>query len=113
MESKEKAKKIASLLDNKLASNIVVLDMEGVSPLADYFILATGKSTRQNKALQGYVEEDMTKEGMEPLQIEGHTSGDWILLDYGDVIIHLFTEEQRSYYDLERLWKDAIKIELS
>ncbi len=113
MESKEKAKKIASLLDNKLASNIVVLDMEGVSPLADYFILATGKSTRQNKALQGYVEEDMTKEGMEPLQIEGQTSGDWILLDYGDVIIHLFTEEQRSYYDLERLWKDAIKIELS
>lgn len=113
MESKEKAKKIATLLDDKLASNIVVLEMEGVSLLADYFILATGKSSRQNKALQGYVEEDMTKEGIEPLQIEGQSSGDWILLDYGDVIIHLFTEEQRSYYDLERLWKDAVKIELS
>ena len=113
MESKEKAKTIASLLDDKLAADIAVLNMEGISLLADYFILATGKNTRQNKALQGYIEEAMTKEGMEPLQIEGQGSGEWILLDYGDVIIHLFTEEQRSYYDLERLWKDAARVEIT
>lgn len=113
MESKVKANSIATLLDDKLATDIVLLDMEGISLLADYYIVATGKSTRQNKALQGYIEESMTKEGMEPLQIEGQRSGEWILLDYGDVIIHLFTQEQRNYYDIERLWKDAPKIEIS
>ena len=113
METKEKANNIASLLDEKLASNIVMFDMQGISLLADYFIIATGKSTRQNKALQGYIEEAMTKQGLEPKQIEGQRSGEWILLDYGDVIVHLFTEEKRNYYDLERLWKDASKIEVS
>lgn len=113
MESKEMANSIATLLDDKLATDIVLLDVEDVSLLADYFIVATGKSTRQNKALQGYIEAAMTKEGIEPNHLEGQGTGEWILLDYGDVIIHLFTQEQRNYYDLERLWKDAPKVELS
>jgi len=107
LETKEKATRIVSLLDEKLATDIVTLGLGEVSLMADYFILATGKNTRQTKALQGYIEEMLTQEGIEPLRIEGSSKGEWILLDYGDVIVHLFTEEQRVYYDLERLWKDA------
>lgn len=111
MESKEKASLIAKVLDDRKASDLVVLDMERISLLADYFLLATGRTARQTKALMGYVDEAMSKEGFEPLNIEGRSEGEWILLDYGDVVVHLFTPRQREYYNLERLWKDAPRMD--
>ena len=85
----------------------MVLDLSGITSMADYFVLASATNERQAQALSDAVEEAMRSEGRRPLSIEGHTSGAWILLDYGDVIYHVFQEEARRFYALERLWGDA------
>ena len=107
MDSKELATKIALLLDSKKAQNIKVLAIDEVSSLGDYFIIAGGTSTTQVQALAGMVEEKLKEEGVAPTSIEGYRSAGWILLDYTDVIVHIFTTEARDYYDLDRLWSDA------
>lgn len=107
------AKKIAHLLDSKKALNISLLDVQGISSITDYFIIATGTSTRHVLALAGYVEE-----GAKPLQMtlhhkEGHRTGDWVILDYADMVVHIFVGETRDYYGLDRIWRDARHLELS
>jgi len=108
--SKEKALHIAKLLDNKKAVDIKILEIKDLSIITDYFVICSADSTTQVKALTEYLEEQMDLEGFKPLHIEGFNYAHWVLLDYGDVIVHIFLEETRHYYDLERLWLDAPRI---
>ena len=106
------AEKIVKTLDEKKALDIKVIKVEELSILADYFIIATGTSNTHVKALAGDVEDALTKDGVEPQNIEGRATG-WILLDYGTVIVHVFLPVQREFYNLERLWADAAQEDIS
>lgn len=85
----------------------MMLDMRDVTLLADYFILCSGSSNRQIQAISNSLIEDLKKEGSKRAAVEGSTESGWVLVDFGDVIIHIFSPDQRSYYQLEELWKDA------
>jgi len=100
--------------DSKQAEDLVGLDVSGPLPLTDIFFIATGRNERQVQAIAGEIEDKMIEAGAKPLRREGRAEGRWILLDFGDVIAHVFHEEERMYYSLERLWKDcpAIPIDL-
>ena len=115
--NKEQSRKMASIackaLEEKKAEDIRVIDIEHVSVLADYFLIATGTNRNQVQALAENVEEKLYKAGFEKKQTEGFSSGNWILLDYGDIVIHIFDHENRLFYDLERIWKDGNDIEAS
>lgn len=89
--------------------NLVVLDLRGISSFTDYFVIMHGNSARQNVALQENIEKELKKEKTVPLSIEGKELGEWILMDYGSFIIHVFSEKAREYYSLEKLWGDAHK----
>lgn len=110
---REQAKKIALLLDSKKGMDISLLDVRGISSITDYFVIATGSSARQVLALADYVEEGARSLQMTLRHKEGHRSGDWVILDFMDVIVHLFVRETRDYYGLERIWQDARRVELS
>jgi ribosome-associated protein len=99
-------KSVAALLDRK-AEKLVVLNLQGLTAMSDYFVVATATNERQAQALADAVEMAMKAEGRRALSIEGYQSARWILLDYGDVIFHVFHEEARRFYGLERLWGDA------
>lgn len=94
-------------LDDKKAMDVKVIDIHEVSVLADYFVIASGSNQNQVQAMVDNVEEMLTKAGYEPKQIEGTRNSSWILMDYGDLIIHVFDEENRLFYDLERIWRDG------
>jgi ribosome-associated protein len=94
------------------ALNVVVLDVRGLASFADHFILCSGRSHRQVSAIADFVEQDLKTKGVKPLGIEGIREGHWVLMDYGDVIIHVFYEPIRIFYDLEGLWSDAKRIEI-
>lgn len=113
MNSRQKALRIAQILDQKKASRIEILEIKDLSIITDYFVICSGESTTQVKALAQHLEEKLSEEEIKPLGIEGAAYGSWILLDYGDVIVHIFIEEKRQYYDLERLWLDAPRIPLN
>ena len=100
--------------DSKQAEDLVALDVSGPLPLTDIFLLATGRNERNVVAIAGEIEDKMIEAGSKPLRREGRAEGRWILLDFGDVVVHVFHEEDRMYYSLERLWKDcpAIPVEL-
>ena len=100
-------------LDKHKAEDIRVLDVAGITSIADYFLLASGGSANQVKSLSDYVEEQLAKEGKHPIRTEGYAIGEWITLDYGDVLIHVFRRETREFYDLERLWVDATDVDVS
>ncbi len=104
---------IFQVLDNKKAKDIVVLDVGELTTLADYFILATGGSDRQVQALCDHVEEEMAKDGIFPVNKEGYRTGEWALLGYDEVIVHIFQSETRDFYDLERIWKDAAVVSMT
>ncbi|KAA0253737.1 ribosome silencing factor [Acidobacteria bacterium ACD] len=97
---------MGALLDKK-AEKLVVLSLAGLTSVADYFVLSTATNERQAQALADAVEAAMKAEGRRPLSIEGYQRAAWILLDYGDVVFHVFDEESRRFYGLERLWGDA------
>jgi ribosome-associated protein len=99
-------KGVAALLDKK-AEKLVVLNLQGLTTISDYFVLATAGSNRQAQALSDAVELALKAVGRRPLSIEGYSSAAWILLDYGDVVFHVFHDEARRFYGLERLWGDA------
>ncbi len=111
-ESREFAVQVKDWIEDKNGKDIVVIDIGDVSDLADYFIIASGTSERQVGAIADNIEEKATEMGVEPKSIEGLRTGRWVLLDYYDVIIHLFHEEERDFYNLEKLWKDAKRVEL-
>jgi len=95
----------------KKAMDLVVLDVRKLSSIADVFIICTGRSNRQVLAIAEHIQMDLKKHGIKPLSVEGKKEGHWVLLDYGHVIIHVFYEPVRSFYDLEGLWIDAERIE--
>lgn len=110
MTSKEKALKIAHLLHEKKALDIKILELKDLTIITDYFVICSAENTIQVKALTEYVEETMDSEGFTPYGIEGFFYAHWVLIDYGDVIVHIFLEDTRRYYDLERFWLDAPRI---
>lgn len=105
----------AQAADSKQGEDIVALDVSGPLPLTDAFVLVTGRNERNVQAIAGEVEERMLEAGARTLRREGRAEGRWILLDFGDVVVHVFHEEERLFYSLERLWKDCpvIPVELS
>ena len=109
-ESRKMAKLAVEALEDKKGEDIRVIDIHGVSVLADYFVIADGSNASQVKAMADNVEEELGKAGHECRQIEGYQTAGWILMDYGDVIIHVFDEENRLFYDLERIWRDGKEI---
>ena len=105
------SKKMAAIayraLEDKKAENIAVINIQNVSVIADYFLVASGSNKNQVQALADNVEEQLYKAGFEKKQSEGFPSGNWILMDYGDIVVHIFDRENRLFYDLERIWADG------
>jgi ribosome-associated protein len=97
----------------KKATDLVLLDLRQVASFTEYFLICTGASTRQVQAISNAIEETLRKSGKRPLHIEGYSSAEWILLDYGDFIVHVFSPASRHFYDLERLWRDAPRVEVA
>ena len=111
MTSKEMTKLTIAALEEKKAEDIRIIDISEVSVLADYFIIANGTNRNQIQALSDHVEETLHKAGSPVKQIEGYDSANWVLLDFGDIIVHLFDKENRLFYDLERIWRDGKLLE--
>ena len=107
MDSKQITKIAFDALEDKKGVNIKVIDITEISILADYFIIVGGTNENQVKALVDNVEEELAKVNVMPKQIEGYNNANWILMDYQDVIIHIFNEEDRLFFDLERIWSDG------
>lgn len=105
-------KTVVSALDEKLAQDIEVIDVGEVTDLGDYFVIATGNSSTQVRALADAAEEKAKEEGFELHHREGYRGESWILLDFGDVIVHVFDRESREFYGLEHLWEDGKKIDI-
>ena len=113
MTEREMVGTAVKALDSKKGKDIRVLYTADQTTLADYFIICNGTSNTQVKALADAVEEAMSQQGEEPHHVEGHRGGQWTLLDYSSVVIHVFTEEAREFYSLERLWSDAAPVDLT
>lgn len=103
---------VALAADSKQGEDLVALDVSGPLPLTDIFFLATGRNERNVQAIASEIEDKMIEAGAKPLRREGRAEGRWILLDFGDIVAHIFHEEDRMYYSLERLWKDCPAIPL-
>lgn len=112
MTSLEKARSIVKILDRKKALDITLIETKELTIVSDYFVIASGTSGTHVKSLADEVEDEMSKLGVEPDHIEGRATG-WILLDYGSVLVHIFQPDTREYYNLERLWSDADKVDIS
>ena len=106
-QSKEMARIAWNALNDKKGEDIKIIDITGISVLADYFIIANGTNDSQVNALVDNVEEELHKAGYPLKQREGRASGSWVLLDFGDIIVHVFDKENRLFYALERIWKDG------
>lgn len=111
MTSKEMTKLAYQALEDKKAEDIRIIDISPVSVLADYFIIANGSNRSQIQALSDNVEESLGRAGVPAKQIEGYDTANWVLLDFGDIIVHVFDKENRLFYDLERIWRDGKPIE--
>ena len=112
METLEIVKTAVEALRDKKAEDVTVIDITGVSSIADYFIIANGNNQNQLTAMQDAVDEALYKPGLHAKQIEGNNKSTWILMDYEDIIVHLFSKEDRLFYDLERIWRDGKIIEM-
>ena len=111
-QSKLMAKLAYKALDDKKGEDIKVIDISQISVLADYFIIANGTNDSQVRALVEAVEEELDKAGFEVKQREGYGLGSWVLLDFGEIIVHVFDKENRLFYDLERIWRDGKSVEV-
>ncbi|HZK33882.1 MAG TPA: ribosome silencing factor [Bacillota bacterium] len=112
--SKIIAEEIVGMLDDKKAADVVILDISRLTVIADYFVIGSGRTESQVKGLYDEVNKRMSDKGIEPRHIDGgRRDGRWIVLDYGDVIVHLFHKEEREFYNIERLWADAEKRSIS
>ena len=112
MEMLEIVKKAVAALEDKKAEDITVIDIHEISSIADYFIIANGSNQNQLAAMQDAVDEAMYKSGLHAKQTEGNQNSTWILIDYNDIIVHLFSMEDLLFYDIELIWKDGTVIEL-
>ena len=113
METKEKLEKIVRILDEKKAQDIQVIGITNLSIIADYFVIVTGTSTTQVKALADEVEFQLGQAGVEPRGVEGVRTANWIVLDYNDIVVHVFYRDTRAEYQLERLWADGEQADIS
>jgi ribosome-associated protein len=107
------AEEIGKFIDAKKGDDIVILDLRGISSIADYFVIATGNSDRQVVAIADHVEDELAKLGIYTKYKDGMKTGRWVVMDYHDILVHIFHKEERDYYNLERLWNDAKKIVLT
>lgn len=107
MEAKEFTQSICKVLTDHKAENVVVIDVRGKTEIADYFVVAGGRSMTHTRSLIEHVEEEMEKAGVAPVREEGVREGRWAVIDYGDVIVHIFNDETRLFYHLESLWDDG------
>ena len=111
-ESKRMAQIAVDALSAKKAEDIRVIDISDVSSLGDYFIIASGGSRPQLEAMRDEVDEKLSREGFEVRSIEGGDGAKWILMDYGDIVVHIFDRENRLFYDLERIWRDGKEVDI-
>ncbi|MCF2641333.1 MAG: ribosome silencing factor [Lachnospiraceae bacterium] len=111
-QAKEMVKIAVKALEDKKAEDVKIIDIGGVSTIADYFIIANGNNQNQLQAMRDAVEEDLYKAGYPVKQVEGNSNSSWILMDYTDIIVHVFSKEDRLFYDLERIWKDGKEISI-
>jgi len=111
INEKDALKMAIDALQEKKGDKIKVIDISKISVMADYFVIASGSNMKQIKAMADEVEERLGRAGVEPKQVEGANGSGWILMDYRDFIIHIFNEEQRLYYDIERIWSDGMDID--
>lgn len=109
-QAKKMVKTAYQALDEKKGEDIKIINLEGISVLADYFIIANGTNSSQVQALVDNVEEELHKAGYSLKQREGYSNENWVLLDFGDIIVHIFDRENRLFYDLERIWRDGKEI---
>lgn len=112
-DSKEMLKVIIDALQDKKAEDIRVIDISNVSVIADYFVIASGSNTNQIQAMVDNVEEEMFKAGFDDPKVEGYNTASWILLDYNDVIVHVFSEDDRAFYNIEHIWRDGNEVDIN
>jgi ribosome-associated protein len=98
--------------ESKKATDIKVLDLTGITSFADYFVICTGANQRQVQAISDEVGMQLKKAGELPISVEGYTQAEWVLSDYGDLLVHIFSPKAHAYYDLERLWRNARTVEI-
>ncbi len=113
LSAKEIMELVVKTLDGRKAKNIQVLKTENVTVLADYFVICTATSTTHVKSLTDEVDKALSEAGEAPLRREGYRAGGWVLVDFGCVVVHIFLEETREFYGLERLWSDAAPVDVS
>ena len=112
MNSKEMTILAIEALEDKKAEDIKVIDISEISPIADYFIIAGGNNVSQLQALSDNVAEKLGRENVHAKQVEGYNTANWILMDYADIIVHIFDKENRNLYNLERLWRDGKEVDI-
>jgi len=113
MDNIELARIAAKALSDKKGEDIKIIDITGIADFADFFVIATGNNPNQLEAMEEAADEALTKAGAEHRNTEGNRESSWMLLDYGDVIVHIFDKEARAFYDLDRIWKDGKITEVS
>lgn len=113
MTSNELAKIAVAALEDRKAEDVKVIDIREVSPIADYFIIANGTNQSQIQAMRDAADEALYKAGVKVQQVEGNQNSTWILMDYNDIIIHIFSKEDRLFYDLERIWRDGKAVDIA
>ena len=113
MTQKEILETIVKTLDRKKAEDIKVIGIRDLTIIADYFVIANGTNTTQTKTLAEEVEFVLSQSGIKPERVQGNNGSNWIILDYADIVVHIFYKETRSFYQLERLWKDGVEEDIS
>lgn len=111
MEKSIELKEIINAIEDRNGEDIQVIDLDGLSIIADCFVITSADNERQVNAITERIDEKLSEKGFEPLRIEGKNNGRWVLMDYGDVVVHIFHEKDRAFYNLERLWNDSKNIE--
>ena len=112
MELKDIVKKIYNIIEDKKGDDIKVVDISKVSSIADYFIIASANNINQVQAISDEIDFVLGKEGILPKAVEGNKNATWMLLDYNDIVVHIFLKEDRVFYDLERIWRDGTEVEI-
>ena len=113
LTQQQKLEIIVKTLDSKKAEDIKVIKVGDLTVIADYFVIADGTSSTQTKALADEAEYKMQENGVVPNRVQGNNGSNWVIIDYGDIVVHVFSKEQRDFYNLERLWRDGEDIDIS
>lgn len=113
MTPNEYCKVAVAALEDRKAEDVKVIDIREISPIADFFIIANGTNQNQIQAMRDACDEALYKAGLKVKQVEGNSNSTWILMDYGDIIVHIFSKEDRLFYDLERIWRDGKEVDVA